>query len=234
MSLFDPNSKFMLYVRVLGDMIILNVLFIICSIPIITIGAAKSGLYTGLRELFDRESSNSPSKSFFKGFKNGFVKISGIWTFALVCIAALCYCIYFLYHAIEQEVIQTNIPIITAIIGLLLFCINISQLVVFHSKFDCKPMLLIRNTIVMVIGFPIRTIAIAVVSWLPVVLFLFNSYIFFLLSPMWFGVYFAFSGYLVNSFMKKPFDKIIYPNGKPEDSEEDKENENGTEKSEEQ
>ena len=70
MSIFNPNSKFMYYLGITGDLIILNVLFAICCLPVVTIGAAQAGLYTGLRNVMDRDSGNTPTKSFFKGFKN--------------------------------------------------------------------------------------------------------------------------------------------------------------------
>lgn len=221
MSIFDPESKFMLYIRVLGDMITLNVLFILCSIPVFTIGAAQAGLYTGLRELFDRDSSNSPSRSFFKGFKNGFVKISAMWTSALVVIALLSYSVYFLYHAIEKHVINTNVPIIIALVGLVVFIAISAELTLFHSQFDCNPMLLFRNTMIMVVSHPLRNLIIGISMWIPLILALFAPSYFFLLTPLWFGVYFSIVGYMNISLMKKPFEKIIYPNGKPEEKEEE-------------
>ena len=46
MNFFSYESKPMQILMLLGDLIILNLLFILCSLPVFTIGAAQAGLYT--------------------------------------------------------------------------------------------------------------------------------------------------------------------------------------------
>ena len=55
MNIFNYESKFNQMVMVLADMIILNLLYLICCIPIFTIGAAQAGLYTAVRAMRDDE-----------------------------------------------------------------------------------------------------------------------------------------------------------------------------------
>ena len=225
MSIFEYDSKFMTFLRTVGDLIILNLLFVICSIPLFTIGAAQAGLYTGIRELFDRDSNNSSTKSFFKGFKNGFGKITIIWSFVLVSLVLLSNSVFYLYNGIEKGYIKNNAPIIVAIIGIVVLCVLSAQLTIFHSKFDCSPLLLIKNTIIMTIGFPLRSLLMAILIYLPVlVLFLDGGETLMVTTPLWVSIYFSFAFSINNSLMKKPFIKAVHTeeNEKEENSENNK------------
>ena len=51
MNIFNYESKFNQLLMTLADLIILNLLFVVCSLPIFTIGAAQAGLFTGIRVL---------------------------------------------------------------------------------------------------------------------------------------------------------------------------------------
>ena len=66
-KLFDLDSPFMNVMNKLSDLIIINVIYIICCIPVFTIGAATTALYyTTLKIVEDRGSS--VVKSFFHSF----------------------------------------------------------------------------------------------------------------------------------------------------------------------
>ena len=78
-SLFSYENKFMQALMTLGDLIILNLLFLICSLPVVTMGAAQAGLYTAVRTIVDKDDDTAPVKAFFRGFKSGFIKITLVW-----------------------------------------------------------------------------------------------------------------------------------------------------------
>jgi hypothetical protein len=78
-DLFSCDSKFMQILHTISDHILLNLLFIICCIPVVTIGAAQAGLYSGIRVLRDEEDDSSCFRAFWKGFGIGFGKITFVW-----------------------------------------------------------------------------------------------------------------------------------------------------------
>ena len=51
-SFFSYESKPMQILMFVGDLIILNVIFLVCCLPIFTIGAAQAGLYTAMKAIF--------------------------------------------------------------------------------------------------------------------------------------------------------------------------------------
>lgn len=226
MNIFEYDSKFMTFLRMTGDLIILNALFLICSIPLFTIGAAQAGLYTGLRELFDRDGDNSSFKSFFRGFKNGFSIITAIWSFVLISLSLLSYSIYYLFFAMKDKIVTAKAPIIVAIAGVVILCAFSAQLTLFHSKFDCKISLLIRNTIIMVIGFPLKSLIMAIMIYLPIIVIIIDGgRSFIIATPLWVFVYYSLVFLLNSSLMKKPFEKMKI-NSSEESADTDQEEEN--------
>ncbi len=60
------------------DMVCLNILWLICSIPIVTIGASTAALYTVMLKLV-RNEEGYIFKGFFRAFKDNFRQATVIW-----------------------------------------------------------------------------------------------------------------------------------------------------------
>ena len=72
----------------LADLFWLNLLFMICCIPVITVGAAQTALYyVTLKMAKDEE--GYITKSYFKAFKDNFVQATVIWVIFLVIAAVM-------------------------------------------------------------------------------------------------------------------------------------------------
>ena len=67
----------------LADFIILNLLWVICSIPIITIGASTTALYTVMLKLVKNEEGYI-AKGFLKAFKENFKQSTIMWIIFLL------------------------------------------------------------------------------------------------------------------------------------------------------
>lgn len=67
----------------LGDMICLNVMWLICCIPIVTIGAATTALYTVMLKLVKNE-EGYVFRGFLKAFKTNFKQSTVIWLIILI------------------------------------------------------------------------------------------------------------------------------------------------------
>ena len=62
----------------LADLFWLNLLYIICCIPLVTVGAASTALYyVTLKMAKDEE--GYITRSYFKSFKDNFVQATAIW-----------------------------------------------------------------------------------------------------------------------------------------------------------
>lgn len=86
---FSLNSKFMQVMSRVADLIILNVIYLVTCLPVVTIGAASTALYTVCFRLgTDRE--GSLVKGYFRAFRDEFRQATLIWLFLLLFGAASC------------------------------------------------------------------------------------------------------------------------------------------------
>lgn len=83
-GLFNPNNMFFRFMGRISDLMILNFLWIVFSIPIITIGASTTALYYVTLKLID-EKEGYLFISFFKEFREKFKRATIIWSI-IICI----------------------------------------------------------------------------------------------------------------------------------------------------
>lgn len=205
-NLFNYENKFMELLMTVGDLVILNLLFLLCCIPVVTIGAAQAGLYTGLRVLTDKEDDSSPTVAFFRGFANGFGSITGAYCIMLVLIVVVGYSAA---SVMFYDMNGISAPVVISMIGLFFSTVYQSLFSIFHSRFACTMWQLFRNAWLIFLAHPLRSILVALLNWFPVALFLVDLQIFILGTPIIMTVYFSFAFLLCNTIMKKPFDDVI-------------------------
>ena len=84
----NPDSRIMSFLAKLGDMFILNVLYLVCCIPVITIGAATTALYYNTLKMAENRESYV-WREFLRTFKENFKQATIIWMIILVIGAVL-------------------------------------------------------------------------------------------------------------------------------------------------
>lgn len=186
-----------------SDYIILNLLFVICCIPIVTIGAAQSGLYRALRVI--REKDTGCISAFFKGFASGFGTVTVIWTGILAIMAVLVIC---LLNVVTLEQADVIIPTIMCLIALVLCMIYQGVLPVFHARFGCTVRQLLSNVICVVLSYPVRSIIVAVLMWFPAILLVVSLPYFLKGSIIWIGAYYSLAFSLNEKLMRKPMERL--------------------------
>lgn len=163
MNPLNENSLFNIIFNKLGDIIIANLLFILCSIPLITIGPALTALYhCTLRSI----KGNNPGtvKTFFRAFKESFRQSVLVWILFLVILAVLVLNIRFLLSqdsSASQMLVYLSMAVTAfAVIGFLYIFPVI-------AAFSNSLKNLLRNSYIFAfMHFP-STILIAVVTILP-------------------------------------------------------------------
>lgn len=80
---------------VVGDLIILNLLFLFCCVPVITIGAAGAACYSGVFRLVRNKETGMPLRTFFKDFGAVFKQATVSWLLMLLCLAVLAVDVWF-------------------------------------------------------------------------------------------------------------------------------------------
>lgn len=77
-KIFDLDNPIMRFLGKLFDLMHLNLLFIICSIPIFTIGASLTAMYSVALKMVKNEETYI-GKDFFKSFRMNFKQGTAIW-----------------------------------------------------------------------------------------------------------------------------------------------------------
>lgn len=165
-KIFNLDSPIMRGLSKVADIVWLNILTVVCCIPIITIGAALTAQhYVVLKMVRDEESYIT--RSFFKSFKMNFRQATCIWLIFFAFILMFLADIYiFLYSDMQfprfMIIIVCALAMIVAIVGVYVFPVL--------SKFDNT----VKNTIlnsfkIALISLP-KTILMLVIYILPVVL----------------------------------------------------------------
>ncbi len=93
-SFFNYDNPVWRFIGKFFDIMILNLLWVICSIPIFTMGASTTAVYYVTMKLV-RDEEGSTIKMFFKSFKENFKQATVIWLILLVVGLVLGFDLYF-------------------------------------------------------------------------------------------------------------------------------------------
>ena len=98
--MFNIDSGFWGFVSKLTDLVVLNILFLICCIPIITIGASVTALYGVLQKMTDNKEGYIV-RSFLKLFKENFRKSTIMWLILFIILIITSVDIYIVNSILE-------------------------------------------------------------------------------------------------------------------------------------
>lgn len=214
MKLFDLDSPLMQGLSKMADLMWLNILTILCCLPIVTAGPALTALnYMALKIVRNEECYIT--KGYFTSFKRNFIQGTIIWLIFLVIIAVLGCDFYIMSQKGDQVGTVTYILVMASSIFVLFALMFVFPIL---AKFDNSIFRTIKNALlVSAVQFP-KTIAMIVMYVIPVLLFIYIPQIiplvlmFGLAIPAW------LSAKMYNRFFQKLEDQIM-ENNKPADGE---------------
>lgn len=88
MGFFNINSPFFQFINRLLDVLVLNILWLICCVPIFTIGASTCAAYSVTLKMVDDE-EGYVARMFFAAFKENFKQGTCMWCITAPCLYAL-------------------------------------------------------------------------------------------------------------------------------------------------
>jgi len=92
--LFDYDNPVWRFIGKFFDVMVLNVLWVVCSIPIVTVGASTTAVYYVTLKMV-RDEEGPTIRSFFKSFRENFRQATAIWLILLVAGAVIGFDLYF-------------------------------------------------------------------------------------------------------------------------------------------
>ena len=215
---FSLDSPFMKAMSRIADLMILNLLFIVTSIPIITIGAGLTALYTVCFRM-GTDDEGGTVKDYFAAFKENFKQATGLWLILLLIFitaflnAAFFYTLGGLFHLLWI--------IFAALLILALFIMVYAYPLM--SQFENTGRQTFKNSLILSIAYLPRSILMAALYALPVVLFMTMMHVFFHVGFIWFTLYFSTIVYLSTRLLRKVFKPFYEKDEKYEQIQEDEE-----------
>ena len=196
-----PGSLFDRIFGFLGQLIALNLLWIVCSLPVITAGASTTALFYCTLKLH-KDGDIRVLYDFFKSFKQNFKQSTLIWI--LMAAAGI-----FIY--MEKEALATMPGSMSQIFNYVIFAVYIPlvavALYVFPTvaAFENKTMTLITNAFYFAVKHIGYAIAVAVITILPMTMTLVDAKLFPVYLLIWLMVGFSLTAYADSWFMWKLF-----------------------------
>ena len=89
MRIFDPEGPLMVALGKLTDLVFCNVLFLLCSLPVFTMGAALSALFNCTLSISADTEEQIIVLQFLRAFKKNFKTATKLWLLCLAVIALL-------------------------------------------------------------------------------------------------------------------------------------------------
>lgn len=120
--LFNLDNPIMVFMGKVADLILLNLLAIVCSLPIITIGASWTALYYVTIKMVKKEEGYI-FKDFFHSFKENFKQATCIWLMVLAASAV------FVADFIIYRAMPDSIPIVLMVIVFAVVLIVLSTII---------------------------------------------------------------------------------------------------------
>ena len=170
---FSMDSPFVRFMSKIADFMILNILFVVCSLPIVTMGASITAMYDVLTRI-DTKREVPAASGFIKSFNANFKKSTKLWLIVLAGIAFLCFDIYLMMAKVPAKLTVQVTMIIIFILILLVWIMAAGYAFVLQARME-NP---IGRTIKM-------SFALTLVNLIPIIVLLGFTQLFFAVFPVW-------------------------------------------------
>ena len=201
MNILKPDSPVMNLLSTIADLIIVHILFIICSIPVVTFGAAYSAKYYVAMKII-RGEGTGVIKPFFTAFAKNFKQATAVWLILLVGIALIILdWRWIIYNGWANTGLAYKIGIIAFSIALFLMTMAIFPVI---ARYKMKTLEVFKAALILAI---VKIIPLSLIG----LLFL-GSIVACLWYAQWFPLVYAFTSTTITYFMClvfiKQFDKL--------------------------
>lgn len=212
-KLFHYDSPLIKWLNRTGKIVILNMLWVLCCIPVLTIGASTTALYRVTMALAMQKDDASVARDFLHAFRTNFKPATFVWLILLF--PAL---LIFVNLALF---INGNLG--TSLVGLCICLIPIPPLLfifayifAYVATFEDMPLRAIANSaIISISNFP-KTLAMVALNLSPFLVYFLSIELFLRLLFVWLLLAFALIAYLNSKLILKAFAPYLN-SGKRED-----------------
>jgi uncharacterized membrane protein YesL len=186
----------------LGELVLLNVCFLLCCLPIFTIGAAWTALYSVCFH-FDTPQEKKPVRTFFTAFRQNLMQGSLLWIVKTVSSLAVLYLVFLFFRSdgISRYGLYPCgvLFLVCQMVGGYLFPLL--------SLFDNTTRGTLKNAVILSLSYLPNSFFVVIVNLAPAILLLLDLELFLRLSIFLIFLYFSAAAY-INTFLLR---KVMAP-----------------------
>lgn len=209
-ELFNIESPFMQLLTRVGDMIIVNFLFLVCCVPLVTVGASAAALHK-VTQAMVLDEDNGIVRTFFRAFRDNFRQATAVWLMIAVFAAAMV-CNYFLVLSFAEGMAATVLTgvLLLAAVLVLVMAAYMFPLMVRYSNTVYRHA---TNALILAIVKLPRTIGLVLLSAMPILILALSLETFVSTLVFWLTLGFAFSCYMSGILLRPVFKELEAADG---------------------
>ncbi len=204
-NLFNLDSPFFQFLSRVGDLILLNVLFLLCCVPVITIGAAQAALYKVTQD-YIMDNDGGMLKPFFRAFRDNFKQATAVWLVELVVIVGLV-CDFLLIATFCSGTFATVLYVLLVVLVILVAAVS-AYMIPLLVRYENTLRQHLSNAIVLAIIKLPRTLGMILLNLLPLILLMLSPTAFLQTMVFWLAIGFAFVAYMEANLLKPVFQEL--------------------------
>lgn len=207
MKLFNIDSPFMNFLSRVADLIILNILWLLCCIPIVTIGASTTALYHVMRHWLNDEVT-SVTKDFFQSFRADCKQSTLVYLLLLIPTVLVVINFLLLFNPDNELPVPGYLLVIWMVSAILLLLISSASYPIM-AHFENTVMKTLRTCVVFAFAKLPRMILVCILNLSPVIFFFVAPDIFLRTGIFWIVFGGALIAYLNMRILRPVFKKLI-------------------------
>lgn len=197
------DNPFFRFVGKVVDLVWLNILTLICCIPLFTAGAAISAMYRVLLRMAFKEDSVI-TRPFFRAFKENFKNATKVWVPSCIIIGILVSNMYLIYQGVLANYGDLYIIVgVSIMIILVATCMFLNYVLPLFARYDSELKQTMKNALLMILAYFPRSLCMVIIWMFPLALMTFSDYFLF----FWFLYGLSIPGYFNAMLLSQIFKK---------------------------
>lgn len=202
-NVFSIDSPIVQKLSFFFDFMMINMIYILCCVPIVTIGAARAALFTCGNLWVEKDDAGAMTflKAFFKNLKTA----TPVWLVMLLVGVFLAWDAFLLLN--NTLPLEWLLWVVLVVVGFFYVVVS-SQLFQMVSHYNCTVKQYIKNALLVGIAHPLCLVVNIGLAILPYFTLFYNFNAFLQLTLVWILGIFSFQGYLSGLMSKKFYQRI--------------------------
>lgn len=204
-KLFNYDNPVFQVLGRLTDLAVLGMLFLVCCLPVVTVGAAASAIFRAVYDL-TLERGSGAVKNYFRAFRSNFKQATGAWLLALLGFFSL-FCDWFLLKLYFDGTAFTVLSCVVLVLALGLVGL-LCYLFALIARYENTFLEHVRNAFILSIRYFHKTLLMVLIQMLPLLMASYMPYV--LINTLLFWILFcAGFTYQANAYLLRPvFEKL--------------------------